>query len=578
MKTYLTVRLRMMLAGSLLIGLWSCFHQQDDVSPPPEQIPPSLSLEEAVYHEGVGAWIVPRQDPYALENFQRAQDNLLAAGLLAGSGGLSGTRSLEATHYALRIFPRNEDEQWEIELMEDVEVSYIPFDYAGLTEQQAQELEQTASRASGRPVFTDASPHVVTYDEVQQTVDDQAEVSVSHAMPILYAVWPVDKPLPEDKDYEMDYEVFLPFGSAPTRGAAPDEADLRLLEREAIWLALGDSAPQAVATTRGDDVVLSGEFEMWEVLRELWIPIPRIKVKFHLGSNIVETDADENGYFCITAGSIPVGASWDIVFQSSKWKITRENSTIPKNFFQGDVFQDTFWSDTTTHIRTTVQAVDATIINALNYFYHVNHNITKWEEPDGIRIIAHNETNPGYNGLFTYTGSNSCYITIYRNNTIDRNLLTGTVLHEMGHFVHFKERGGYAGMKIVDRFLQESFASYVGWYLTEKYYEDLGYVKSPARDISGQGRQLWRRTATGATGNYSPLFVDLDDSFDQGSYHGSAYNRDEIKGSHYLTIMKIARESTDWASCKSILLGDSAAFTGQNLDAFLAPYEFWFSR
>lgn len=575
MKTYLAVLSRTMLAGALLIGLWGCFPQEEDVTPPPEPLP-SPSLEEAVYHEGVGAWIVPQKDPYALENFQQARDNLLAVGVLARSGGSSGTRALEATHYALKIFPRNEDEQWEIELMDDVEVSYIPFDYAGLTEQQAQELESAASRASERPVFTDTSPHVVTYDEVQQTIDEGAEERVSHTMPILYAVWPVGKPLPEDKDYEMDYEVFLPFGEAQSRGTATlSGTDLRLLEDEAIRLALGDSASPATAATRSDEVVLSGEFETWEVLRELWIPIPRIKVKFHLGSNIVETDADENGYFSITAGSIPADASWDIVFQSPQWKITRENSTIPKNFFQGDVYQNTFWSDTTTHIRTTVQAVDATIINTLNYFYYVNHNITKWEIPGGIRIIAHNETNPNYNGLFTYTSSGSCYITVYRNNTIDRNRLMGTVFHEMGHFVHFKERGDFTRMKNVDRFLQESFASYVGWSLTEKFYEDLGYT--PSRDISGQGRQSWRQTMTGASGWYSPLFVDLDDDFNQAVQYASTYNQDKIKGSYSATIMRIARESTDWASCKSLLREDRS-LAGEDLDTFLAPYDYWFSH
>jgi hypothetical protein len=125
-------------------------------------------------------------------------------------------------------------------------------------------------------------------------------------------------------------------------------------------------------------------------------------------------------------------------------------------------------------------------------------------------------------------------------------------------------------MQIVDRFLQESFASYVGWYLTEKYYAELGYIKSPGEDISGQDRQSWTPSVTGSMGYYSPLFVDLVDSFDQSSLY-STYNRDEIKSVHYATIMKIARESSDWTSCKSILREDS----GPDWDTFFAPYDRW---
>lgn len=573
MRNYFAVWLQAALVCSLPIGMWGCVDDGGGDCPSPE--PPPEPPAGAVYHEGVGAWIVPQNDPYALENFERARKNL-AAGDPTRSGELS--RSLEATHYALRIFPRNEDEQWAVELMEDVEVSYIPFDYAGLTEEEAQELEASATRASERPVFTDASPYVVVEDEIQQTVDEGAAESVSQIMPILYAVWPVGKPLPEELDYEMDYEVFLPSGEARTRSAAASGGNtLRLLENEAIRLALGRPASRAAATRSGD-VVLSGEFEMWEVLREVRVPIPRIKVKFHLGSNIVETDADENGYFSITADSIPADASWDIVFQNPKWKVTRENSTIPKNFFQGDVYQEVFWSETHTHIRTTVQPADATILNALNYYYYTTHNLTKWEIAGGIRVIAHNESSSGYNGLFTYTGSGSCYITIYRNNTVERNLLAGTVLHEIGHFIQFKERGGYNNMRVVDKLLQESFASYVGWYLTEKYYEELGYVKNPGQDISGQDRQFsWERTTSGALGYYSPLFIDLADDFDQGIYSTSyrKYNRDEIKGLHYGIVMKIAKESANWASCKSILR-ENETLSGQSWDDFLAPYDDWY--
>ncbi|MDR2910244.1 MAG: hypothetical protein LBV47_02605 [Bacteroidales bacterium] len=534
-------------------------------------------FKDAVYHEGVGAWIAPQEDPYTLENFQQAYANL-SANDLTRSSEFSVIKNLTATHYAIKIFPKNEDEQWEIELTEDVEVSYIPFTYIGLTEKEAEKIEPT-SRASEMPVFPESNPYVVTDNEIEQTVDSiPAEENISQVMPILYAVWPVNKPLPEHIEYEKDYDVFLPFDDGQTRSTtALSENSLRLLENEAIRLALGYVSPSVMPAVTRAETVLRGEFNTWDALTALRIPVPRIKVKFHLGSNIVETDADENGNFSINAGTIPADASWEVIFQSPKWKVTRENTTIPKNFFQGNVYQQDFWSNPATEVQPSVQLTDATIINALNYYYYQPHHLSRWDVPGGIRVIAHNDSNSGYNGLFTYTSGNSCYITIFRNNTVNRNVLAGTVLHELGHFIQFKERGGYSNMKSVDKLLQESFASYVGWYLTGEYYKDMGYYNTDEDDISGQGRQTWRKTRTGAIGYYSPLFVDLVDSYNQASYLGSTFNNDDVKNLHYSVIMKIAKESADWESCKSILRAESG-LTSQELDAFLEPYEYWYKN
>jgi hypothetical protein len=259
--------------------------------------------------------------------------------------------------------------------------------------------------------------------------------------------------------------------------------------------------------------------------------------------------------------------------------MTRSTSTVPKFFVQGNVYQANYWSATDTHIRTTIQSFDATIIKALSYYYDKDnpHNLSRWTVEGGIRVIAHNNSSGSYNGLFTYSSAGTCYITIYRNNTSNVEKLMGTIFHELGHFIHFRERNGYGSMKITDRLIQESFASYSGWYLTEKYYRELGYQKNPGEDVSGQARQTsWRSTTSGDWGYYSPLFVDLVDDYNQAAYN-DAYNDDKVKSTHYSTIMRIVKESSDWASCKSILR-ESAGLPTQELNAFLDPYEYWYSN
>jgi hypothetical protein len=317
-----------------------------------------------------------------------------------------------------------------------------------------------------------------------------------------------------------------------------------------------------------------------EVKKPIRGSVPGIRVQFNLGSKIIEAETDENGRFSVEAADLPAAATWDIVYQNPKWKITRENSALPKNVVQGDVYDaELAWSDETAHISVQIQPYDATIIKALNYYYYDSHVVTQWEDTNGIRVIADNDSNNAYNGTFTYSSSGICYITVYRNNTSDRNYLMGTVLHEIGHFVHFKERGSTQRFKLVDRLLQESFASYIGWYLTDEYYADLGYTRSIEEDVSDQSRQFeWYQTITGDLGYYSPLFIDLTDNFNQKQYYPqSNYNYDEIKGVNYSIIDRIIKESTNWASCKSILM-EYPDIAAQGLDAFFAPYDNWYAR
>ncbi len=62
----------------------------------------------------------------------------------------------------------------------------------------------------------------------------------TYTMPILYTVWPCDKPLPEAYDYIIDYEVFIPQYNDGTKSQSGLSTDaLHILEQEAISIALG---------------------------------------------------------------------------------------------------------------------------------------------------------------------------------------------------------------------------------------------------------------------------------------------------------------------------------------------------
>lgn len=113
--------------------------------------------------------MVPQNDPYTLENFQKAYDNLSLGKSIqtlthVETGEFSGTEQLESTHYALKIFLRDEDERWKIELMEDIRVAYIPFNYVQLPEEEAEMIVLTGV---GVPEYPETSHHSITYDDLE---------------------------------------------------------------------------------------------------------------------------------------------------------------------------------------------------------------------------------------------------------------------------------------------------------------------------------------------------------------------------------------------------------------------------
>ncbi len=84
------------------------------------------SLDGAVYNEVVDAWMVPQADPYTLENFPKAYDKLAAQKSTqtlskAQAAEFAASKKLAPTHYALKIYPKTEAEQWQVEMMEDVQ-------------------------------------------------------------------------------------------------------------------------------------------------------------------------------------------------------------------------------------------------------------------------------------------------------------------------------------------------------------------------------------------------------------------------------------------------------------------------
>ncbi len=470
------------------------------------------SLEEAVYNEVVDAWMIPRKNPFALENFQTR------------AGGSADAKSLEPTHYALKIYPRNEEEQWRVEMMEGVQVAYIPFDYVQLTQDEAEKITKTRSTAD---IFPEKSPYTVTYDYTG-TTDGGPTDPQTFQLPILYTVWPVDKPFPDDLEYVVDHEVLrmtdAPVRSPLTRSYLPWDllCPVHLVTYDD---ALNQNVPLANFRVSLYTEFLYGEYTM----REGFNATTDHNGMIDVGSLIAT-------YANLVPGSTESPVYFELTYQdpSGRWKITGD-STVPlstvisRNFLHDQVSPDII-------VLPSGGRRENEIYRAVNYFYNAQNVFPKHYPPGGAIIRAYASTGRPY---YAFGGS----ITLYNRGNDGR--MIGDTLHEIGHLVHYNNfPTRYTNSP---KFLRESFACYAGWYVGENYYRSVGWNGGVPDDITYYNRQNdWTKYYPNDSGYYSPLFIDLTDDYNQRFFLGTTYPQDFMVGVPASAIWDIISTNPDW--------------------------------
>ncbi|MDR2911508.1 MAG: hypothetical protein LBV47_09150 [Bacteroidales bacterium] len=550
------------------------------------------SLDGVVYNAVTDVWMIPQPDPYTLDNFQKTYDNIVAnksseTFTEALAAEFVAEKKLKPTHYALRIYPKSEDEQWKVETMEDVNVAYIPFNYAQLTHEEVEKVTKTKPAAN---TFTEKSPYTVTHNYTDVT-DGGPTGPVTYQLPILYTVWPVDKPLPDELEYVIDYEVFLPSFQQESAEYLSLDA-LRVLENEAVTVALGYAVPilvPATATRAPYYVTAYGTMNCYDNVLGQIVPMPNLKLQYQRGSNIVNFQTDSNGGYSYTISEssppspslIAIGHSaFNIIFQdpAGKWKITTPNSTNPYTFTT-DIMLALPGVPAGSYDNEYVLPANSYNVNeihrAVNYFYRNQTVFPKYYPSGGTRIIAHDVS-----GRSNYSSSNH-YINIYGYGRTSGDVV-GSALHELGHLVH--DLNDQYPLYYTHTFLYESFACYASWYLGHEYYKSLGWVSPyPSYDITTRNaRQAWEKIdAMGNTGQgeYSPLFVDLTDNYNQGTNNTYRPN-DNIQGVLPSVVWSIASTSYTWTQCRAKLLSYAGTGTGKyyttaQFNEWIAAFDNW---
>lgn len=567
------------VAGLLCVSACSDFVFQEETiqSPLTKSGDADVPLESVLFHPYTSTYVVRQSDPYRMDNFNLALRNLRAGVSnqtfsTAQKEYLSKLR-LEPTHYALKIYPRNETEQWAIERTEGISISYLPFDCVQLPQQKQQLYKD------GKVSFTELaeqSPYTVLYDDLMTEEGPVEPVTVQ--MPILYVVWPCDMPLPEEYDYVIDYEVFIPNYEEDAVTSANSNSILEkdvmaLIEREAINIALGNvRARQSSDIPAPQRRPYAGHLKTSDPLLGL-SPLPGLTVRFQLGSNIHDARTDMDGYF-YTVALVRYEASFSLVFTHSLWKITRKaNSTVPIVYSYGtmaDVWVDDAGLKSEISFSIGSGGPELEVLRAVYYYYYGDHEINTWTyKNDGIRICASASKGEGVLGSFYY-GASPTYIVIYANNANAKSHRVGTTLHELGHFTQYGERGSRSEYTKSEKWIRESYASYVGWYLGCEYYCHEGYEDAydGKQDITGNARQRWPMVLK----DYTPVFVDMIDDYNQGE-HNDDYNVDSIEDFPHSIIRTMITDCNNLEDINDVL-GEylNVYYTRKDYDNFIRPY------
>ncbi len=446
------------------------------------------------------------EDPFMLSNVQWVYDSICYERSTSSSGFFERGKQLSATHRILRISPHDAEEQRRLEFDTRLKVDYLPFKKRRSTNQD--EL-----------LVAGSVPNRYEIEGEFASCIKQPEISVHSAPNDIYVVWPKDIVVPDTLNYVILYEAYLPeqIGLKERRMS---EDEILLFNK-----VTGNSSRRYYYGQYGS-------ISFYDEFLASTVTTYKLNLRIQLGSAIQDIQA-VNGTFQLP-GWYPIDATIGYYLQQEKFTVCSGDITglSPHVTVLGTIAE--LWDTSSPysfHSFTISPDNPTRIYRAGDYFFkRVMEQAPYFPVLSHINIYSMPMPNSS-SGVFN--GNAVPNISMYTNG-YESNDFIGSVMHELGHSVQHAITNNNIGD--VNDLLCESFASFMGWYYGELYYTSKGYVKpNPWSHINWQHRQSW----TGATPRfYSPIFVDLKDSFNQNSYNPS-YLYDSINDRITLQMVKM---------------------------------------
>ena len=472
--------------------LFSACSIEEPITKLPNEVQDSSPL---FYHSGLQQYL------------KKSNDEIITKGL---------SDDINATHIAVKFYPNSFEQQQFLANTQSASISYIPFGY---------ELSPSDVKTkSGIPEYPEISPYCFKYDgpvsiDRIEGVHSYSELSFAERqvpLPIMYAHWPMEVPLPEDVDYTIIDTVAL-------------------------------SNDSGTITMMGFPLRLT----TYDSLLDAEVPLRNVKVRSTFNSSSIDRYTDSDGFILISPRVNDISdkdlknGTITLILESTNWTITSGNTTTtPIHIPLGRVgflwLQINNPSQLNYSISSDTYEIEAH--RAIDYYFNSEHSLSDGITPydSGTLIHVMPEASNEYLGL---AWPHNKVIELY-NSGYPQQKFMSTLFHEQGHIRHY---GKTTSFSQVTSFIKESYASFIGWTVGEEYYTSKGYIKpSPSYQINQQGRQTW--TSNSDLYNYSPLLVDLIDSYNQHTTN-SSYVNDRISYTPYSVVENMALESHNIQEC-----------------------------
>ena len=501
-----------------------------------------------VYNVQTNSWLEEGIDPYRLSIFKSILETISE----------ESANSITATHYALKVYPKTVLEQETLELNSKLRVAYYPFNHKPLSP----DLCPSSSLKSISPIIDER--RYTSVDIIEN--NDGSTREEKTLLPVLYIVWPADETIPPDLDYNIDYEIFIP-------NHKNSNDYIRQAEIRAQVMA-GNRTINTKAEATNGSRIFSGYIVNYDNLLDSNVVMENLKIRFQLGSNIVDTYTSPSGYFGINA---PYGSSVSCIFLHNRWKITESNSSTPIELSLGPI-SDTWVNGSVTNIDSDECAVH----RAMSYYFLSYHPIAVPNSQYMVPVKM-TRTYPVWSGSFTAPLFSAPYIEISNFlNYMDGHVFA-TVCHEMGHYSHYMYKNSRLAYDSMHSLFKESFADYVAWVLSHNYYaEKTGLIPYGSLGWDNDflcDNQTWKKNDSGDASYYSPLFIDMID--DNNQYYtqgdGDDYNYDVLNNIPHSLIKSLVTDNRTWSQIKAQMQDYVGVYFQQaEYNSFITPYNYYF--
>lgn len=446
--------------------------------------------------------------------------------------------SLSATHKALCVYPKNMDQLRRLEADQLLDIFYHPFEYVLLPEKVKEADSKVNSIPQEPPLLGECS-------EVEVSSSD------TPVMYPIYILWPIGHPIPDDFDYDDLFDVYRKSIS-----------DIKNEQRN----------------NPGELPHISGHLKSYDNRLGEYRPIGNVQIEYYEDLGMPRLSyTDENGYFCLYCADSNYPMAVNLI--NDKFAIRDSLTSNVKSiaFDINDFYYENLNQDVGVYFPTDFYF--DTYKAAAYYFFEQNNdllNSVPLYDTLSVSIDIHAINEPGdYLGCFYPTATP--YIIIwnyYKANYIGASSkIFGTVNHELAHATHYAY-GTQFGVTGINAMIKESFASFMGWYNVLDYYSSfIGANQYVTNNICSQGRQYWTPSISMTYRNYTPIYIDLFDDYNQHQMLSSSYNDDPISGVSVPFIVSSALgPQTLQGVYNALLSGVDIHYSLSDFSTFISPY------